>query len=125
MSERDEQVALIAWRDRFAPQFPALGRLYAIPNGGKRDVVTATRLKAEGVTAGVSDLCLPAARRGYHGLYIEMKRPAGGRVSKEQRDWLAYLETEGYMTAVCHTWPEAARVIARYLGAPIPLPDEV
>jgi hypothetical protein len=121
MSERDEQVALIEWRDRFAPHYPALGRLFAIPNGGKRDVVTAARLKAEGVTAGVPDLCLPVARLGYHGLWIEMKTD-GGRVSKEQRRLLAQLEADGYMTGVCYSWPEAARVIARYLGEPIPLP---
>jgi hypothetical protein len=35
------------------------------------------KLKAEGVRAGVADLCLPAARRGYHGLYIEMKSEEG------------------------------------------------
>lgn len=121
MTEHDAQCALIQWRDLLAPRCPALGLLYAIPNGGKRDVVTATRLKAEGVTAGVPDLCLPVAREGYHGLYIEMKIP-GGRVSPAQRQWLAALEAEGYMTAVCYSWPEAARVIARYLGAPLPLP---
>lgn len=122
MTEHDEQVALFDWRDRCAPLCPPLGMLFAIPNGGKRDVVTASRLKAEGVTAGVPDLCLPVARRGYHGLYIEMK-VRGGRVRSEQRKWLAALEAEGYMTVVCWSWPEAARVIARYVDVPLPLPD--
>src|SRR5262245_64718583 len=56
------------------PPIPA--RLcFAIPNGGARDVITAGRLKAEGVRAGVPDVCLPVARAGYHGLFLEVKRP--------------------------------------------------
>lgn len=122
LSEHDEQCALIEWRDRFASHYPPLARLFHIPNGGKRDQATAARLKAEGVTAGVPDLCLPVARQGYHGLYIEMKA-AGGRVSSEQRQWLAAAAADGYMAVVCRSWPEAARIIARYLGEAIPLPE--
>lgn len=121
MSEHDEQAALIQWLALYEERYPALQRLYAIPNGGKRDKATAARLKAEGVKPGVPDLCLPVARRGYHGLYIEMKI-SGGRVSKEQRQWLAAAEADGYMTAVCYSWPEAARLLVAYLGADIPLP---
>jgi hypothetical protein len=46
--------------------------LYAVPNGGDRNLRVPRKLKAEGVMAGVADLCLPAARRGYHGLYLEI-----------------------------------------------------
>ena len=46
--------------------------LFAIPNGGKRDKVTAIQLQAEGVRPGVPDgvACRPP---GWHGLFIELK----------------------------------------------------
>ena len=43
----------------FNLKYPKLkGRLFAVPNGGRRDAVTASKLKAEGVIAGVSGLSL-------------------------------------------------------------------
>jgi hypothetical protein len=45
-----------------------------VPNDGLRPTVTAARLTTEGVRRGVPDICLPVARGGYHGVYIELKR---------------------------------------------------
>lgn len=112
-TEHDEQralVELIAWH---ANQRPALALLYAVPNGGARHKATAGRMKAEGQRAGVPDLVLPVARGGYHGAYVEMKRP-GGKVSPEQRAWLAALAAEGYYTAVCYGADDAERVLLAY-----------
>lgn len=89
--------------------------LYHIPNGGKRGKAEAIRFKAEGVKAGVPDICLPVARGEWHGLYIELKRREGGRVSAEQTQWLEALMREGYCTAICRGWEEAQRMILRYL----------
>lgn len=59
----------------FNLRYPKLkGRLFAVPNGGRRDAVTASKLKAEGVIAGVSDLILLKSNRDYGALLIEMKR---------------------------------------------------
>ena len=74
--------------------------MYHVPNGGKRDKATAAVLKRQGVKAGVPDIMLPAARAGYHGLYIELK--AGeNTTTKKQKEWLEYLRQQGYYTAVC------------------------
>ena len=73
MSEEQEQVALFKWAKLQENVYPALRLLYHIPNGGKRDKVTAARLKAAGVKAGVPDICLPVPAGGCNGLYIEMK----------------------------------------------------
>lgn len=60
------------------------------------------------------DIVLPAARAGYHGLYIELK--AGKNTTTEnQRRWLEYLRQQGYYTAVCYGWQKAAELIERYL----------
>ena len=56
-SPRDEehrlQCSCVSW---FNSRYPKLkGLLYAVPNGGRRDKVTASKLKQEGVVAGVCD----------------------------------------------------------------------
>ena len=83
-------------------------------DGGKRDKATAAVLKRQGVKAGVPDIMLPAARAGYHGLYIELK--AGeNTTTKKQKEWLEYLRQQGYYTAVCYGWQPAAQLIEQYL----------
>ena len=75
----------------------------------------AGRLRAEGVKAGVPDLCLPVARGQYHGLYIELKRQRGGRTSDHQSEWLDALSAQGYKAALCYGWEQAAGTIIEYL----------
>ena len=94
---------------------PELGLLYAIPNGGKRAIKTAIALKAQGVKSGVPDMCLPVARGGYHGLYIELKRQKGGVVSETQKSWITALNTQGYKAIICHGAEEAIEQIRGYL----------
>lgn len=114
-SEHQEQAALFAWAQLAQGRWPELSLLHAIPNGGKRSPATAALLKAEGVKPGVPDICLPVSRSGFHGMYIELKRCKGGKVSAEQKIWLASLEKEGYKCAVCHGWDSAREEIERYL----------
>lgn len=114
-SESVEQQCLFRWAAYQSGRFPELALLYHVPNGGSRRKAEAGRFKAEGVKAGVPDLCLPVARGGFHGLYIEMKRKRGSRTSDDQKEWLAKLADQGYQTAVCKGWEAAARVIAEYL----------
>lgn len=114
-TEHQEQSALFAWAKAMEWRMPELKLLYAIPNGGKRSKATAALLKAEGVKPGVPDICLPVARSGWHGMYIELKRRKGGRLSEEQRMWMSALETAGYRCCVCNGWEKAQEIITRYL----------
>ncbi len=116
-TEHDEQCALFAWAERQSAAIPELALLFAVPNGGARNIVTAARLKEEGVKPGVPDLCLPVARQGCHGLFIELKKRQGGRLSHAQRVWLAWLEGQGYRAVCCHGWEQARLVLLAYLGA--------
>jgi len=73
------QIECVKWFRLQYPQYASL--LFAIPNGGKRNIITATIQKREGVLAGVADLFLamphfkPTAEFDsiYSGLFIEMK----------------------------------------------------
>lgn len=120
MSEHAEQVALFRWAALASAAHPDLRLLFAVPNGGARSKATAGRLKAEGVRAGVPDICLPVPRHGYGALYVELKRPwapgrAKGALRPVQRDWLAALQEAGNAVAVAYGWIEARDVIEGYL----------
>lgn len=114
VSESVEQINLFRWAACASGAMPELKLLYHIPNGGKRDITTAKRLKAEGVKAGVPDLCLPVPRGAYHGLYIEMK--TGKNKTTENQDcWLSCLREQRYCVAVCYGWEAASNVLTQYL----------
>jgi VRR-NUC domain len=113
--ERSHQVALIKWVRAVEDAYPVLKLLYAVPNGGDRNLRVARKLKAEGVRAGVADLCLPAARRGYHGLYLEMKSE-DGIASKEQKEFLRGVSEEGYCAVIARGVEEARAALEWYLG---------
>ena len=115
-SESAEQKSFVQWWSMMRQHLAPNAVLHSIPNGGRRDIATGARLKAEGAVAGVPDLFLACARSGKHGLYIELKRRTGGRVSQSQRDLFPLLEAQGYGVAVCHGWREAADAVEAYLA---------
>ena len=124
--EHELQKACVNWFGYQYPQYKDL--LIAIPNGGKRHVKTAAKLKAEGVKAGVPDLFL-AAPVGYKveangrkiiehlsaGLWIEMKTEKGV-VRDSQKKYLDRLSEFGYSTVVCRSFEEFTKSIETYLG---------
>lgn len=116
-AEHRAQVAVVTWATLARAEFPELALLFAIPNGGHRNVIVAKKLKAEGVKAGVPDLFLPVARGGYHGLFIEMK--AGkNRPSQEQLELMNRLVLESYRCAVCYSSADAESILRHYLRLP-------
>lgn len=111
MKEREHQlqVSCVKW---FRLQHR--GKLiYSIPNGGMRNKIVASKLKAEGVTAGVPDLHIPIPNRFYHGLYIEMKvKP--NTPTDSQIAMMNHLQANGYKCSVCYTFSEFVEVVNQY-----------
>lgn len=112
--EHAEQAAVVEWVQWNLPRHRELELLFAIPNGGHRHPAVAGKLRAEGVKSGVPDLCLPVARCGAHGLYIEMKAP-GGRERPEQKWWRERLRQQGYHSEVCVGADAAITTLKSYL----------
>jgi hypothetical protein len=110
ITEHQEQVMLINW---FRLAFPKY-IIFAIPNGGARHIVTAVKLKAEGVLAGVPDLFLMAAKGEWHGMFIEMKAKSGN-VSDKQKEFMEAANAMNYKTVVCYGFDEAKTAITNYL----------
>jgi hypothetical protein len=108
--------------------------LHAIKNAGHGDAIRGAMSKAEGVKAGVPDICLPVRKLFTHpedpdgrtvvqssALYIELKRlkssrGAAGKTSQVQDEWRDYLSQAGYCVEVCHGWEAARDAILHYLG---------
>ena len=114
-SESVEQQRLFLWARMQSGKDPCLTLMYHIPNEGKRSRATGGRLRAEGLKAGVPDICLPVACGGCHGLYIELKRQHGGRLLPAQAEWMEKLKAQGYQVALCHGWEAASEIILEYL----------
>ena len=117
-SEHGQQTALFAWAalPETRAMYPGIENMFAIPNGGERNLKVAANLKAEGVRAGVADVFLPVARRGFHGLFVEMKFGKNSTTS-EQKEFLSNVELQGFATSVCYSFVEAKTIIEKYYAA--------
>ena len=107
-SEHSEQVGFINW---FRVKYPNV-LIFAIPNGEKRAITVAKRLKAEGVVRGIPDLFIPQWT-----LWVEMKRISGGRLSPEQKGMITYLEGIGQKVIVAKGAADASRQILEHCDA--------
>lgn len=116
ITEHEEQKMLIKWWSMSCTKFgiPEVC-LFAVPNAAKRSMKIASMLKAEGMRSGIPDLILAVPRCGKHGLFIEMKKTKGGRLSDNQEEILAIFSEQGYETQVCRGFESAKTVIETYL----------
>ena len=115
MTESQEQIKAVQWAKRQRKKCPDIRWLHHIPNGGKRGIQTAMKLKLEGVEAGVHDLFLPVARWKRNGLYIEVKF-GNNKLSSLQEEFKAFVISQGYATATCYSGDQIIKVLKKYLG---------
>lgn len=105
-NESVEQRALVRWLDM-------KGVLFChVPNGGKRNIGVAKKMKAEGVKPGVPDVLVfdrPPKAPHHVGVAIELKRQKRGQVSEHQRQWLGWLEHRGWAVRACNGADEAVK----------------
>lgn len=120
MTEHAEQVAVIDWCNANEGRYPALRWIYSSLNGifipapPKTRAKIINHMKAEGMKKGIPDLFLPAARHGYHGLFIEMKY-GSNTPTIEQKDFMKFADGEGYLDAVCNGADEAIETLEWYM----------
>lgn len=116
LTEQREQELLFAWAASRESNWPELKLLFAIPNGLRTSIGVALKAKRAGLKAGVPDVCLPVSRGRHHGLFIELKRVKGGRVSPQQEHWLRGLKKHGYKCLVAAGFPAARHAVEEYLS---------
>lgn len=83
----------------------------AIPNGEKRHIRVATRLKAEGVRRGTPDIfvCLPEGKVAW----LEMKTKSGS-LSPEQKQFRDAVTALGHRWAMARTLDEAIEHLGKW-----------
>ena len=89
--------------------------LFSVPNGGSRNKIEASRLKQEGVLAGVSDLILLLPNKDYHALCIEMKYGKNGQ-SENQKIFERKVKEFGYKYVVADSFDKFREIISEYLN---------
>ena len=92
----------------------------------------AVKAKATGYVKGFPDLQICVPERGvegdgggtlkgemYHGLFLEIKKDKKSYPTKEQKEWIAYLNEQGYCARVTKGLDESLAVIDAYFNKTI------
>lgn len=114
-TEHQIQSAFIYWVRLNEKKYLELRLLFAVPNGGVRNIATAARLKKEGVNPGIPDIIFPVPRRSFTGFAIEFKRPRG-IVSKKQKEKIEMLRKENWSVHVIDNTMDAIELLRWYIG---------
>lgn len=111
--EDDLEMSCIKWYDMQYPDKCFL--LHHSPNEGRLvgGIKEGARRKRMGVRAGFPDLVLMKARKGYHGLAIELKTPTGTQ-TKTQKEYQKLLEEEGWLYVIVRSLEEFIKKIKDY-----------
>ena len=86
------------------------------PNGGTSSPRQKAKFKRMGTKNGYCDLQLDIARKGYHGLRLELKREKKGIVSADQKERIDMLNDENYYAVVTRGYAATIEVIEWYMG---------
>jgi hypothetical protein len=100
--EEDLHRACIELAERMEWKYPILKWLFHCPSGGLRPKGEAGKLKALGAKKGYPDLTLHHESGPWRGFACELKSSTG-RLSAEQKDWLAMFQSQGYLVCVHRT----------------------
>lgn len=114
-TEFSEQCTIFEWCELMSARYPMLKYCHSSLNGVKLNIGQAYKAKLSGMKKGVPDIFLPYNNGEYIGLFIELKRVKKGVVSPEQKDFLAYLNSQGYKAVVCKGSTEAILTLKEYL----------
>lgn len=120
-SEDEQQALFFEWVDKHKADHPVLELIFAVPNGSNKSPAQRAVMQITGLKPGVPDVCVPVCVRNVAGvvlsagLWIEFKRPGGGRVSPEQKQWHERLRALGHRVEVCDSAEAAIDLVTSYL----------
>lgn len=92
---------------------------YHISNGGLRSIAEAVSFKAQGVVAGMPDIHIAIAARGYNSMYIEFKAPGWNPNTDHHRNQLKAIEclkAAGNHVIICESTEHAKSAVIEYLA---------
>ena len=109
--EESLQETCVTW---FRYRYP--GKIiFHVPNGGRRKLLEAVRLKRQGVTKGVPDIVVLEPSSLRHGLFVELK-VGKNKLTKEQVEFMQNLKSRNYEAGVCYSLDEFQKITYEYFG---------
>ena len=111
-----EQEQIFKWSSVQQITSPELRYMISSLAGVRLSTGASIKAKRQGNKPGFPDIFLPVGNGAYHGLFIELKKRAGGTVSADQKRWLKHLASQNFRAVVCKGWQEAVAEIKKYLG---------
>ena len=109
--EKIQQELYIWFNNEYKEYRKLLHHLYSNP----RNAVQGRMLASIGLVKGYPDLQLNVAKKGFNGLFLELKRP-GEKPRKEQLEIMELLEAQGYFVAWSSDLEEMKDIIKNYLN---------
>lgn len=110
MTEHNLQAKVVQYVRTFYPEVI----IASIPNGSGTSAKNRLHLFTEGMLAGMPDLFIAHAAKGFNGLFIEMKTDIGEE-SKAQKVLRKRLNDAGYLVYVARSDRTAIDLIEDYL----------
>lgn len=119
-SEDAHQSAFMAVLTHRARTDPRLHWIFAVPNGGTRDKISAGVMVATGTKRGVWDVCIPFPSGPYPFGFIEFKKETHrhdekGGLSEKQVEFGKHLLDVRAWTAVVYTYREGLAALDKFL----------
>lgn len=126
MSESGHQMCAFQYFKLREKEDPSFRWIHSVPNGGHRTAAAAGKMKGEGQKPGVPDVFWDLQQGGYAGLRLELKTPriAGvpgmsrtiqpGALSPDQREWIEWLTSQGYLAKVVYGCTHMIEVVEAY-----------
>lgn len=109
-TEAQEQIVVVDYCELWGIE------IVHVANEGKRTLANGRLLSRMGLRRGFPDLFIPTARKGYHGMFIELKRDIKCKPTEHQQRWINYLNRQGYYAVICHGAEEAIAEIDKYFA---------
>jgi len=114
LSESTEQATFFHWVRVQGLTDERFKTIFAVPNGTNSSPKAAFRAKREGLRPGVSDVFVPIASRGYHGLFIEFKiKP--NKLSEKQEEFFKRVHGQGFACRIAWSADEGIKILKDYL----------
>ena len=112
--EDNFQITCMSYLARFFPELEAIH----VPNEGikvegNKAIIYGAKRKAKGVKKGVPDILIFDTAGLFKGLAVELKVD-GGKVSKEQNEFMERMKKRGWATEICWSVDEFVNVIDKY-----------
>jgi hypothetical protein len=88
--------------------------MFAIPNGGQRNILVAIKLKSEGTMSGVWDIFICIPINLWHGLFIECK-VGKNNLTESQKEFRNNLRPVGYaFSDLCKSVDDFESILINY-----------